>query len=255
MAIVTLTTDLGARDYYLAALKGAIYTHCGVIPVTDVNHAIKQYDIKEAAYILRNVYGYFPKGSIHVVYVNAGDSKGRLLLCKHDEHYFITFDNGLLSIAFGKTPPETYLLNDELYEDNNLMFVHPIARAINLLLKEFQPTDFAHIATETVSYRMLSPMENSASIRGTIMYIDHYGNAVVNITREMFNRLVQDKRFTILANVGNTKVVHEHYSDVDEGDMVCLFNSAGYLEIAINKGKADSLLGLRIDGPVMVLLD
>jgi S-adenosylmethionine hydrolase len=255
MAIVTLTTDLGARDFYLAALKGAIYTTCGLIPITDINNAVKLFDIKEAAYIIRNAYSYFPKGSIHIVYVNASDAKGKLLICQRDGHYFITFDNGLLSIAFGKTPAETYVINEELYEGHNLTFAQPIANIVNLLLKEYKPTDFAHLATDTVNYRLLNPIETPGSIRGTIMYIDNYGNAIVNITRDMFERVVQDKRFTILANIANTKTVSQHYSDVDEGDLVCLFNSAGYLEIAINKGKADSLLGLRLDGPVLVMLD
>ena len=71
----------------------------------------------------------------------------------------------------------------------------------------------------------------------------------------MFDQFIGDKRFTIMANVGSTKEISTRYNDVDEGDMLCLFNASGYLEIAINKGKAEHLLGLKIDSPVMVLAD
>jgi S-adenosylmethionine hydrolase len=255
MALLTLTSDLGTRDFYLAALKGAVISHCGNIPMVDVTHSVKQFDIKEAAFTLRNAYRYFPKGSIHLVHVNTNDADDKLLVSIVDGHYFITFDNGFLSLAFGRTPHETYQVNDELLENSSLLYETAIARVIELLEKEYLPKDFGHLTTETLNYRSLQPICSSGSIRGTIVYIDHFGNAITNITRKMFHDFMGDKRFTILANVGQSRSINKKYSDVEEGDMVCLFNAAGYLEVAMNKGKAELLMGLKLDMPVMIIAD
>lgn len=257
MAPVTITSDLGMRDFYLAALKGAILTHCeGNIPgIIDITHNIRPFDLKEAAFAIKNAYKYFPKGSIHVVHINSSESSERLLLSVIDGHYFITFDTGLLSLAFEKTPHETYQLNDEFLENHSLLYEESIAKAVNLLLKEYQPTDFAHVAVETVNYRLLQPVTKTGSIRGTVVYIDNYGNAITNITRKMFDECIGDKRFTIAANVGSVGNLSAKYSDAEEGEMVCLFGSTGFLEVAINKGKAENLLGLKIESPVLVFAD
>ncbi len=255
MALVTLTSDLGTRDFYLAALKGAIISHCSTVQLMDVTHAVKQFDIKEAAFTVRNAYKYFPKGSIHLIHVNSSEGDDKLLVTFADGHYFITFDNGFLSIAFDKTPHETYQVNDELLENNSLLYEDAIAKVIELLEKEYLPKDFGHLTTETVSLRLLQPICSTGSVRGTIVNIDHFGNATTNINRKMFDEFIGEKQFTVLANVGQSKSISRKYSDVEEGEMVCLFNAAGYLEVAMNKGKAESLMGLKIDMPVMVIAD
>ena len=255
MALVTLTSDLGTRDFYVAALRGAIISHCGNIAMVDVTHSLKQFDIKEAAYTVRNAYKYFPKGSIHLVHVNASEADGKLLVATVDGHYFITFDNGFLSLAFEKTPHQTYQVNDELLENNSLLYEDAIAKIIELLEKEYLPKDFGHLTTETINFRSLQPISSVGSIRGTIVNIDHFGNATTNINRKMFDDYIGEKRFTVLANVGQSKIISKTYSDIEEGEMVCLFNASGYLEVAMNKGKAELLMGLKIDMPVMIIVD
>lgn len=255
MALLTLTSDLGTRDFYLAALKGAIISHCGYIPMLDITHAVKPYDIKEAAFTVRNAYRYFPKGTIHLVHVNSADADAKLLIAVADGHYFVTFDNGFLSLAFEKTPHQTYQVNEEILEGNSLLYEEGIAKVIELLSNEYKPSDFGHLTTETVNYRLLQPIASMGSVRGTIVYIDHYGNAITNISRKLFDDFIGDKRFTVLANVGQTKTISKKYSDADVGDMVCLFNASGYLEVAMNKGKAELLMGLKIDMPVMIIAD
>lgn len=255
MALITLTTDLGTRDYYVAAIKGAIISHCGFLPMVDITHQIKPFDIKEAAYAVRNAYRFFPKGTIHIVHVNASDAKGRLLVAIVNDHYFITFDNGFLSVAFDRVPHQTYHINDELLQNSTLLYEDGIAKVIDLLEKEYLPKDFAELTTETTTLRLLQPICSPGSIRGTIVYIDQFGNAITNISSKMFSDFIGEKRFTVLANVGQTKTISKNYSDVEEGDMVCLFNAAGNLEVGMNKGKAELLMGLKIDMPVMIIAD
>lgn len=256
MALVTLITDLGTRDYYAAAIKGAIISHCeAVIPIIDITHHIQPFDIREAAYTLRNSYRYFPKGSIHVVHVNASDAGGRMLLARMDGHYFLTFDNGILSLAFGSNPKETYEINSEVVGEHSLLFAEAIGTVINFLLMEYKPTDFAHLTTSARSFRLLQPMVNPTNIRGTIVYVDHYGNAISNISEKLFLEFTQGKRYSVMVNMGSVKQLSKTYSDVDEGDILCLINTSGFLEIAINKGKAANLLGLKEDSAIIVTLD
>lgn len=245
MPVVTLTTDLGTRDFYLAALKGAIVNHHAEANVIDITHQIKPFDVKEAAFVIGNAHRYFPKGTVHVVHVNGSEKKSRLLLSVVNEHYFLTFDNGILSMAFEQTPHETYEVNEELCEGSSLLFEKGIARVIELLLKEYKPVDFAHLVTDTLTYRLLQPSAQPGNIRGTVIYIDHFGNGVTNITEKMFADCFGARRFSIMTNMSDTDVISKDYNDVEEGEMVCLFNSSGLLEVAINKGKAENLLGLK----------
>src|ERR1700742_1682038 len=88
MALVTITSDLGTRDFYLAALKGAIITHTENASLVDITNSIKPFDIKEAAFTVRSAFKYFPKGTVHVVHVNSTDGNHKLLVSMYDGHYF-----------------------------------------------------------------------------------------------------------------------------------------------------------------------
>jgi S-adenosylmethionine hydrolase len=256
MPVITITSDLGTRDFYVAALKGAIISHCDFVPLIDVTHSIKPFNIKEAAFVVRNAYRYFPKGTIHVIHVNSGEGNGKLLLGMAEGHYFLTFDNGILSLLFEQTPHEIFQINDELFEHRTLLFETAIAKVIEMLLKEYRPTDFAHLTTDIVKFRLLQPVTSSGNIRGTVIYIDHFGNAVTNISRAMFTEFIGERSYTLLTNSVSTHSISQTYNDVEEGEMVCFFNSTNLLEVAINKGKAENLLGLKTDiSSVLVVAD
>lgn len=254
--MVTFTSDLGSRDFSVAAIKGAIISACTNFPqIVDVSHAVRQHDIKDAAYIVSNAYKYFPKGSIHLVHVNAAFGQHKLLICEVDNNYFLTFDTGLLSLLFTEAGNKTYCVNEELMAPQSLLFEHSIAHVISLLQQEYLPKDFAYPYPEAVGYKLLQPVTNRGSVRGSIIYIDHFGNAVTNISKDVLKDIVSGPRFTIFANVGSTNQISNSYDDVEEGEMICLFNSAGLLEVGISKGRAVNLLGLKIDSPVIVMAD
>lgn len=256
MPLVTFTSDLGTRDFYSAAIKGAILSHCESVSFIDISHNVSAFNIKEAAFTIRNAYPYFPKGTIHVVHVNSSEGKGKLLLTLIDGHYFLTFDNGILSLAFERIPHETYQVNEELLESDSLLYENGIAKVIELLSKEYRPSDFANLTTEAISFRLLQASTSKGNIRGSVVYIDHFGNAITNISRKMFDEFIVAKNFSVLTNSATMRSISETYSDVEEGEAVCFFNSSGWLEIAINKGKAENLLGLKTDvSSVLVIAD
>lgn len=255
MAIVTLTSDLGDRDYYAAALKGALLSNNPLLTVTDITHSVKPFDIKEAAYIIRNAFRYFPKGTIHVLHINTRTDVSKLLVAAVEGHYFITFDCGVLSLAFEQKLPDMYQVNEELLEGSSLLIDEAIAKVADLLSKEYLLTDFAQLTTTALSYRTLQPVSSQGSIRGAVVHIDHYGNAVANITKSMFEEFIGNRRFTIFCNAVSTKQISLTYNEVEEGEIVCLFNSAGYLEVALNKAKASQLMGLKPESTVIIVAD
>jgi len=253
MALLTLLTDLGTKDFHLAAIKGAILKqYDAFVNMVDITHEIKPFDIKEAAHTLRNSFHYFPKGTIHLVHVS-GSSSHKLLLAEIEGHYVITFDTGLLSIAFNKSTCKVFEVNEEIVDTHSLLHEQSIARTVDFLLKEYLPTDFAHPIGNMVEYRLLQPMTMQGNIRGTVVHIDHYGNCISNISRKMIEDFFGDRKVSVNSNVGLANSITNHYSDVEEGEIVCLYNSAGFLEIAINRAKADKLLGIKIDTPVMIM--
>lgn len=253
MAIITLLTDLGTKDFYLAALKGAILSQYNAfVPIVDISHEVKPFDIKEAAYILKNSFHYFPKGTIHLVHVS-GSSSHKILLCEIEGHYILTFDTGILSIAFEKSQCKIFEVNEEIVDTHSLLHEQSLARVADFLLKEYLPTDFAHPAGSIQEFRLLQPMPMQGNIRGTIVYIDNYGNCISNISRQMIEEYFGDRPISINTNVGLANGISKNYSDVEEGEIVCLYNSSNFLEIAINRAQAEKLLGIKVNTSVMVI--
>ena len=106
MKIITLTTDFGLRDYSVGAVKGAIYTKCPDARIVDISHLVSPFDIFQTAYILKNAYKHFPKGSIHVIGVDAErNPEKRHLLMLLNGHYFIGADNGIFNLLAEENEP------------------------------------------------------------------------------------------------------------------------------------------------------
>ncbi|MCS6935439.1 MAG: SAM-dependent chlorinase/fluorinase [Chitinophagales bacterium] len=251
MSVITLISDLGTRDYYVAAIKASIFRHCEkVVPIVDITHAIRPFDIKECAFTLKNALRYFSNGSIHVAHILSGKE---LLVAEYAGGYIVTFNNGLLSLMDEKREFKVYEVNEELTEDHSLLMNEAIGRVVNLLVQEYRPSDFAQLTTNYEEYRLLQPVFNPGIIRGTVVKNDAYGNAITNITRELFERLTAGKRFVIHCGVANVETISRRYGDVAEGDVAVLFNEADLLEIAINRGRADNLLALTPGSSVQVV--
>jgi hypothetical protein len=109
MHIVTLTTDFGLQDYYVPVLKGAMLSRHAELNFVDVSHNIKNHDIVQAAFVLKNTWRSFPEGTIHVASVNNfGGERHRFLVILHQNHYFVGPDNGIFSLIFEDTPQYVY---------------------------------------------------------------------------------------------------------------------------------------------------
>ncbi|QFZ53311.1 SAM-dependent chlorinase/fluorinase [Oceanihabitans sp. IOP_32] len=273
MAIITLTTDFGQKDYFAAATKGAIYSELADVKIVDISHSVSPFSIPEAAYIIQNAYSSFPKGTIHIIGIDAElNPENKHIALSLDDHYFICANNGIMSMICSEIVP------DKIVEIN----IHDRIQTSFPVLDVFVKVA-CHIArggtldvigkriTEIKPIKNILPYVNQdkTQIIGSIIYIDNYGNVVTNIKREFFENHQKGREFIISARNYKFKKILNNYSDVvnfdipvekrhDEGKGLVVFNSGGFLEIALYKsntttvGSASSLMGLTIMDTVTV---
>ena len=252
MSVVTLTTDFGSTDYYVGVLKGAMLCQNSTINLVDISHNIKNYDIVQASYVIKNTYQSFPKGTIHLVSVNNFYSKNkRFIAIKQDGNYFIGPDNGVFSLIFEEMPKQVYELDYE--EKGTFPLKNVYANAVGHIVNDMPFHEIGMPVKKIVQRITLQPVISKSQIRGSIIHIDNYENAIVNISKDLFKRVQQKRNFSLYFKRYNPITeLSEQYYDVPVGEVLCLFNSAGYLEIAVHMGRAASLLGLKIDDTVQI---
>jgi S-adenosylmethionine hydrolase len=253
MQIVTLTTDMGQSDYYLGALKGALLSRCIDIQLIDIATHVPHFNHRRGAYILQNAYPYYPNGTIHIMNVCASESRDKMLCVYHHSHYFILFNSGAITLLFDGIPPETYLINDDVAESASLIYTEGISNVINAITAGLGLSIIGHRVDKANSLRLMIPTISPGHIRGTVIYIDHYGNAITNITKEMFDQCIGEGRFSIDFGLYEIHEISHNYSDVPPGEVVGLFNAEGRLEIAQNKGSAEKLFALKNDTSMILV--
>ena len=247
MPIVTLTTDFGLKDYHLAALKGALLSRDASLNIVDITHNVENYDIVQAAFIFRNAWPSFPEGSIHLLSVNNyHEGRPDFLVLKRKGHYFIGPDNGLFSLIFSDPPEQAFRLDFPAH--NAFPLKEIFSRAIAHLVSDAPLKKIGKPAGGILQRLTFQPVIGPSQIRGSVIYIDNYENAIVNIRRELFEKVGQNRPFSLYFKRHDPITrISDHYQEVPVGETLCLFNSAGYLEVAINMGKAGSLLGLGVE--------
>ncbi len=256
MGIITLTTDLGHRDFYQAALKGSIISLLPDVRLVDISHEILSFDIPNAAFILQNAYHYFPKDTVHLIGIDTVFQEGaRYIAMKHNGHYFVGADNGIFSIILGEQKAEE-LVEIEMMQD--LRFLHfPLAdilvKAACHIAKGLPIQDLGHSIEAPLQKVPLQPIIDNNIIKGHVTYIDSFGNVISNISKDLFNRVQRGRNFVLHFKRSETiEKMSWHYNEVGEGEKLCLFGISNYLEIAINKGNASKLLGLHQDETIMI---
>jgi len=254
MPFITLTSDLGERDHYVAAVKGALYSACPDIRIVDISHQISHFDIAHAAFVLKNAYHHFPDGSIHLVSVESTDKPdARILLVRKNRHFFVAYDNGIISLLFDDGPDEIFHILREEGPAGTFPFREIMVDIACRLVNGSTAEALGVRVSEYEERQKPQPVLNGNSLRGAILYFDHYGNAMTNISRSLFEEIIGDKRFSIaFKNNETVRSISMSYNEVPEGEKLCIFNSEGYLEIAINKGQARQLFGLKIGDLIQI---
>ena len=271
MSIITLTTDYGLKDHFVGALKGKLLSEFSEAKIIDISHDIDPFNTAEASYIIAAAYKSFPKGTVHLIGVDAELNKEtQHIAIEWNDHYFICADNGILSLLIQNIVPQKMVainIHDRLFIDASdldvfVMVACHLAKGglLNVIGKEI-----SSIKQVTELQPIVAPDKNS--IKGNVIYIDHFGNIVTNITKKLFLEVAQGRDYEIpmvqRANQKKSspiKSIFAKYSDIAnagshnikfyEGDKLAIFNEAGFLEIAIFRsnplsfGSANSLLGI-----------
>lgn len=245
MQIVSLTTDFGVKDYYVARLKAQLLQQREDLQIIDVSHHIAPYDIIEASFFIQNIFRNFPEGSIHILAVNnVYRKKSEYLMLNREGHYFIAPNNGILSLIFeGVLPGEVFLIND--LDPSSFHYESLYSRAVGYISAGLPLEEIGGHPENFVERLALQPVVTQSQIRATIIYVDHYDNVIVNLRKEEFDKIRQERNFEIYYKQHDPiTYLSRHYADVAIGDALAFFNTSGYLEIAINMGKASSMYNL-----------
>jgi S-adenosyl-L-methionine hydrolase (adenosine-forming) len=248
MPILTLTSDIGLKDFLVGAIKGQILQVNESFNLVDIAHQLTPFNYPQAAYVCRNAYKNFPDESFHLVLVNLFDAKPEhLLLARHKNQYIGIADNGLLTMILEGLPEQVVAIPlEKSKQKTTLYYASVFAQAFTDLLSGVSLNKIGDPSIKILEKNPLKPMLGSSWIEGQIIFIDHYENVVVNITREEFEAQRKGRSFKIVFKRDEViEKIGETYADVQEGEKMAIFNSAGYLEIAINKGNAAGLFGLQ----------
>ncbi len=248
MPLLTLISDIGNQDYLTGAIKARLLRDNSTNQIIEITHHITPFNYPQAAYICRNTIRNFPDFTYHIILVNLFDKKTRrLLLAFHKNQYLFCADNGLLNMILEDKPE--FVIGLPIGKDlssNTLGCVEIFGKAISQLDAGIP---LEQIGEPDVTYQEMNPIRPAISndwIEGQIIFIDNFENVIVNITHEDFENVRKGRHFEITFKRDEViDHISETYADVAEGEKLALFNSSGYLEIAINKGNAAGLFGLK----------
>ena len=273
MAIITLTTDFGEKDHFAGATKGAIYSELEEIRIVDISHSVSPFNISEAAYIIQNAYSSFPKGTIHIIGIDSElNPENKHIAVKLDDHYFICANNGIMSMICAEIVPEKIVeINIHDKVETNFPVLDIFVKVACHIARGGTLEVIGKVINTIKPIKNLVPFVNDEKnqIIGSVIYIDNYGNVVTNIKRNFFETIQKTRDYEISARNHKFDKIHNKFSDIInfeieeskrnvEGKGLVVFNSSGYLEIAVYKsncttvGGASTLMGLKTMDTVTV---
>lgn len=248
MPVLTLTSDIGQHDFLAGAVKGQLLQAGSLFTIVDITHQLSPFNYPQAAYVCRNAIKNFAVGTCHLVLVNLFDERPEhMLLAEHNGHYIGCADNGLLTMVLEELPQKVVALSlDKNQQKNTLYCTNVFAKAFNDILggKTLEQIGDASVSIQVKN--PLRPLLGNNWMEGQIIFIDNFENVIVNITRDEFEEQRKGRSFKIVFKRDEViEKICDSYADAQEGEKLALFNSAAYLEIAINKGNAAGLFGLQ----------
>jgi S-adenosylmethionine hydrolase len=265
MAIITLLSDMGTRDHYVAAVKGAILSQLPEAVIVDISHSIAPFNNLHAAFVLRNAWKEFPPGTVHIIGVNPeANAQTAHVAVKQGGHFFIGADNGIFSLLFDERVEEAYELTLKLDTDHQTFPTKNVFVKAACHLGRGGTVEMLGRRMNTVREQLsVRPVVMGDTIKGEVIHVDHYGNVVTNITQDLFTSVVKHRKFRISLGrrMHDIEQVHKTYADVPHGERVAFFGDSGHLEIAINKGVtgggggAAQLLGLQVTSAILLELE
>ncbi len=255
MALITLLTDFGTQDGFVAQMKGVILSINPDCTLIDVTHDIPPFSIRQAALVLKGITAYFPQGTVHLAVVDPGVGGVRKpMTLQALDSYFVGPDNGLFSWIMASTDEweAREIVNTDLVSPNPHPTFHgrdifaPTAAHLSL---GWQFSKVGPLIQQPVCFSCPQPLTTPTGLKGEIIHTDRFGNLTTNIDQSILIRAVK------LVIAGQEKIpgLSRFFAETIPGAPLALVNSFGFLEIAVNAGNAVSLLGLDIGDPVTIV--
>ena len=248
MGHITLLSDLGLQDASVAIAKGLLMQHDHGDHIIDITHDIAPFNIQQAAYLIGSAFRNFPSRTFHVILFDLFSEKVPcLILCEHEGHYFLSPDNGILPLAFGSLPANTWQCDPFKKSDSFTDWINAVGSVISSLRADQTMTAALQPYKLRTAVKTQAPIPGASIIACDVIHIDQYENVVINMTRQQFEDIGKGRQFRLqFMRVEEINEISSNYTDAREGYKLCRFNSNGHLEICINRGKAASLFGLRL---------
>jgi S-adenosylmethionine hydrolase len=265
MGILTLTTDYGLRDYYVAQVKGAILSALPQAQIVDISHLVGRFNIKEGGFTLRHAAKTFPKNTVHLIGVHEA-GEGEYLIIRAGSHFYIGTDNGIFTEIFGDAPVEVFrLLLDSTKPLSPFPMLNVFVPAAVHLAAGGEVTDIAEPISGFSDSIRQAPIVTDTEIRGAVVHVDHYGNLITNISKSLFEEALQQRSFTVelRSKKKSLQRISTTYHEINRGDQLGLFNNEGLLLIAVNLGSpergegggASQLLGMQVGSAVRIVFE
>lgn len=250
MPIITLLTDFGTSDSYVAEVKGVLLTGAPGTSLIDISHAVPPGNIATAAYLLGRTWKHFPRGTVHLVVVDPGvGTTRRAVAVGREGHFFVAPDNGVLTQIIGPGA-EVWTLAEPVDASPTFhgrdLFAPAAARlAMGATLAEVG----ALILEPPVLLASPLPQYEGKRVHGEILHVDRYGNLVTTLTSEVV------PAYAILESEDmEIGPIRRTFGDVEKGELLAYWGSSGHLEIAVRDGSAARRLGIGVGGRVTARL-
>ena len=247
MPVVTLSTDIGQADYITGAIKGQLLQADATNNIVDITHQLSQNNYQHAAYLCNNAFKHFPAGTFHIIIVNLFETlPSYMLIAEYKGQYIACPDNGILTTICGVVPTNILAVAVDTSHGFGVLACTGALAAAFKKLNDGQPVHFIGEPIYEIKEKYpLRPTIGADWIDSQIIFIDSFENVVINITKTEFEEQRKGRSFKIIFT--RKEVIDrlsQNYASVGPGDKLAWFNSAGYLEIAINKGNMAGLFGL-----------
>jgi S-adenosylmethionine hydrolase len=243
--IITLLSDFGLHDSFVAVAKGILLQQLPEAVIVDLSHEVTPYHLLQCSYNLQTAYGYFPSLTIHLSLFDILHHKpSDILVTRIKNQIILSSDNGLLPLTFGDQLSLVYCFKAQATQ--YVSWVAQAAACIKDLAQHQFSLDHLPVVDPSVSTAAVKPVFSGNTVECQVMHVDRYGNVVINMHRDLFEQLSEGKKFRLNIVRDTLTQLSNDYTDVSAGNKLCLFNSSGYLEIAINQGNAAQLLGLQL---------
>jgi S-adenosylmethionine hydrolase len=253
MPVITLLTDYGIKDSYVAEVKGAILKILPEATIVDVSHDVGNYSIDEGAFHMARSAPYFPEGTVHVGVVDPTvGSERKAIIIQARGAFFVGPDNGLLAPAAERLGVErVFEITDRDLLPTRVSDVFDGRDTFGptgaLLAKGVPPEE---IGTEIDGYVRIpeyEPRIDGGTVEATVIHVDGFGNLVTNVTYEVLEGIgaVDGSTFRVEASGQEYALPYvRRFSAVPEGELLLLVAGGGYLELAVNQGNAKERLGI-----------